>query len=294
MSLDQSVIRVPRFEEARRGYVQAGKVRLSYLELGEGPPLILLHGFPQSPYCWRFVMPHLARTHRVLAFDLKGYGESDKPEGGYDLGTLTAEMREAVRKLGYDRAAWVGHDWGGALLWAIALRYPEVVERFAIINAPLHRISPVHSWYIVPFVIPGLMERLLSRFNNRFISATRGYAYDPKVFGGKDLREYARAFARPGVHSAALAWYRTLWKSAPQALYWRRRRVQRPCLIIWGIHDPALPVGLLKGIEKYIEAPLKIYPVPQCGHWVMEEQPEVTRELLAAFLMPAKSADAAG
>ncbi len=271
------------FADARRGYVRAGETMLSYLELGEGPPLILLHGFPQSPYCWRHQMTALARTHRVLAFDLKGYGESDKPRDGYDLGTLTVEMRDAVRTLGYERAAWAGHDWGGVLLWALALRYPEVVERFAIINAPLHRVSPLHSWYVIPFSVPGLMESLLARGNNRFIRAIRRSAYDPQSFDENTLRTYARDFALPGVHSSSLAWYRSIWKSGPQLRWWLRRKVRRPVLVIWGMHDPALPVGLLKGLEKHIEAPLEILPLVQCAHWVMEEQPDRTNQALVDF-----------
>jgi len=271
------------FAEAKRGYVQSGSTRLSFQELGEGPPLILLHGFPQSTYCWRHQMPALARTHRVLAFDLKGYGESDKPRGGYDLGTMTTEMRAAVRALGYERADWVGHDWGGGLLWALVLRHPEAVERFAIINAPLHKIHPLHSWYIVPFCIPGLMETVLTRWNNRFVYGMRRFASDPRRLDTQALREYARAFALPGVHNAALAWYRSLWKSGPQLRWWLRRKVRRPCLVLWGIHDPALPVSLLQGIDKHFEAPLEIVPLPRCGHWVMEEQPDRTTQALLSF-----------
>lgn len=270
--------------DAKRGYVRAGDVRLSYLESGSGPPVVLLHGFPQSPHCWRVVAPELARTHRVLAFDLKGYGESDKPRRGYDLGTLAGEMRAAVHELGYERAAWVGHDWGGALAWALALRHPDVVERVAIINAPLHRLSPLHSWYIVPFNVPGLMERLLAGRDEPFMRLLPLSAYRKDAFSPEDLAEYARAFALPGVHTASLAWYRALWKSGPQALSWLRRGVSRPCRIIWGIHDPALPVTLLKGIEKHMLGPFDIQPVAQCGHWVMEEQPARTLELLSGFL----------
>ena len=271
------------FADARRGYVRAGQTTLSYIELGEGPPVILLHGFPQSPYCWRHQMTALAQTHRVLAFDLKGYGESDKPPNGYDLGTLTEEMRDAVGALGYERAAWAGHDWGGVLLWALTLRYPDIVDRFAIINAPLHRISPLHSSYVVPFSVPGLMESLLARGNNQFIRAIRRSAYDPRSFDENTLRRYARDFALPGVHSASLAWYRSLWKSGPQLRWWLRRKVRRPVLVIWGMHDPSLPVGLLKGIEQHIKAPLEILPLAQCAHWVMEEQPDRTNEALVDF-----------
>ena len=270
--------------ETRRGYVDAGSVRLSYVESGEGPPVILLHGFPQTPYCWRHLIPGLAASHRVIAFDLKGYGESDKPEGGYDLNTLSREMRDALRNLGHERAVWVGHDWGGALTWAVALRYPEIVERFVILNAPLHRISPLHSWYILPFSIPGLMEKVLERYNDRFFQLLPASAYDPGAFSREDLQEYARAFAIPGVHRASLSWYRALWKSGPQSLVWRRKGVRRPCLIIWGIHDPTLPVTLLKGIERYFRAPLEIQPIARCGHWVMEEQPERTLGLLKQFI----------
>ncbi len=270
--------------QARRGYVQAGGVRLSYLEQGEGPPLILLHGFPQSPYCWRHLMPSLARSHRVLAFDLKGYGESDKPSGGYDLGTLTSEMREALHNLGYEKAAWVGHDWGGALAWGIVLRYPEIVERLAIINAPLHRLNPLHSSYIIPFSIPGLMEGVLRGGSERFMRAALGTAYIKDAFTEEDIQEYVREFDRPRVHTTSFAWYRALWKSGPQGLLWLRKKVRRPSLIIWGIHDFSLPVDVLKGIERHLAAPVEIVAIAQCGHWVMEEQPEKTLRLLENFL----------
>ncbi|MDQ3856109.1 MAG: alpha/beta hydrolase [Chloroflexota bacterium] len=271
--------------DARRGYVQAGQVRLSYLEAGNGPPLILLHGFPQSTYCWRHVVARLSGTHRVIAFDLKGYGESDKPEHGYDLGTLSEEMRLALRGLGYERAAWAGHDWGGGLLWAIALRFPEIVDRFVIFNAPLHKLNPLRSSYIIPFSVPGLMESILARQNDRFIhTGLPALAYRKEAFGSEDLAEYARAFALPGVHKASLQWYRSLWKSGPQMLRWQRRKVQRPCRIIWAIHDRALPVGLLTGLEKYFAVPLDIDPIAQCGHWVMEEQPEQVVRLMREFL----------
>jgi pimeloyl-ACP methyl ester carboxylesterase len=277
-------MRQQTYTDAQRGDVRAGGTRLSYLELGEGPPLVLLHGFPQSPYCWRHQMPELARTHRVIAFDLKGYGASDKPDRGYDLGTLTEEMREALHNLGYERAAWAGHDWGGVLLWALALRYPETVERLAIINAPLHRLSPLRSSYVIPFSVPGLMERLLARGNDRFIRASLpSAAYLPEAFPEEALAEYARAFALPGVHRASLAWYRALWRSGPQRRWWLRKKVRPPCLVVWGIHDPALPVGLLKGMERHVAGPLEVVPVARCGHWVMEEQPERALALLARF-----------
>ncbi len=273
-----------RAADVRRGYVGAGGVRLSYMEAGEGPPLILLHGFPQTWYCWRHLVSGLAESHRVIAFDLKGYGESDKPAEGYDLGTLTREMRDALHAMGYGRAVWAGHDWGGVIAWAMALRYPETVERLVTINAPLHRLSPLHSWYVLPFSIPGLMEAVLSRFNDRFIRLLRSSAYVRSAFPDDALEEYARAFALPGVHSTSLAYYRNLWKSGPQLLLWRRRKVRCPCLIIWGLHDSALPVSVLKGMEKYLAEPYSIHPVPQCGHWVMEEQPEVTMALMREFI----------
>lgn len=270
--------------QAKRGYVQAGSVRLSYQEQGEGPPVILLHGFPQSAYCWRHIVPGLSTDHRMIVFDLKGYGESDKPDGGYDLRTMTEELRDAVHALGYERATWVGHDWGGSLLWATALRFPETVERFVIINAPIHRLNVLRSSYVLPFSVPRLMEWVLAKYNDRFIHGLRSSAYDPKALTDEALAEYARAFALPRVHTASLSYYRMLWKSGPQSRLWLRRKVRRPCLVIWGIHDPFLPVSVLKGMEKHFDAPLTIQPLAQCGHWVMEEQPERTLELIRRFL----------
>ena len=229
-------------------------------------------------------MPGLAATHRVIAFDLKGYGKSDKPRGGYDLSTLSREMRDALHALGYERAVWAGHDWGGVLLWAIVLRYPEIVERFVIIDAPLHRVNPVRSSYVLVFNIPGLMDWVLARYNDRFIRRMRGASYKPDALTDEALAEYSRAFALPGVHRASLAYYRSIWKSAIQRFLWVRRKVRRPCLIIWALHDPTLPVSVLKGIERFFAVPFTIEPIPQCGHWVMEEQPARTLQLMQSFI----------
>ncbi len=229
-------------------------------------------------------MPGLAEHHRAIAFDLKGYGESDKPEGGYDLGTLCREMRDAVRALGYERASWVGHDWGGLILWGLALCYPEVVDRFVVVNAAFHRLSLLHAWHILPLSLPGVTPWVLERAGALLMPLMWRYAYNRRALTLEDIVEYAIELNRPGVARASTAYYRSLWRSALQLRLWLPRKVARPCMILWGAHDPALPVSLLRGIERHFTVPPRIELLPRTGHWVVEEQPERSLALMREFL----------
>lgn len=280
----QRQLNEPYIEHFTRRFVTVGGIRLSFVEMGSGPPLILLHGFPQNSYCWRCLMPELAKRYRVIAFDLKGYGESDKPASGYDLRTLTDELRQVVHELGYDTASWIGHDWGGMLVWGVVLRFPEIVDRFVIINAAFHRIHPLHLAHIYATWVPGLAEWVITRFPWMLPWSMRFYAYDRRSLSRGSLAVYRKQFESPEVLHGSLAYYRSIVRSAIQLMVWRWRKIRRPCLILWGAHDFALPVNLLKGIERYFKAPLRIELIPQCGHWVMEERPERVLELLAGFL----------
>src|SRR5258708_10132657 len=153
------------------GFVETNGVRLHYVAAGSGPLVLLLHGFPEFWYSWRHQLPALAIRSRVVAPDLRGYTLSDKPQTGYDLTTLINDISGLVAALGERRAHVVGHDWGGALAWALAIRDPDRVERLAILNAPhpalmLHELRPPRqlrrSLYIGLFQLGGSAARAVA------------------------------------------------------------------------------------------------------------------------------------
>src|SRR5947209_1479347 len=112
-------------------------IRMHYVMQGEGPLIVLLHGFPEFWYSWRFQIPFLAEHgYQVVAPDLRGYNDTDKPRWGYDVRTLTRDIEGLIKGLGHERAIIVGHDWGGIIAWVFALRYPHMTERLIAMNAP--------------------------------------------------------------------------------------------------------------------------------------------------------------
>jgi pimeloyl-ACP methyl ester carboxylesterase len=256
----------------RDGYAELGSVRLHYVEEGEGPLVLLLHGFPEFWYGWRKqIGPLAAAGFRVVAPDLRGYNLSSKPRGraAYGLPALAQDVKDLIEERGEPSACIAGHDWGGAVAWATAMYHPEVVRRLAILNAPhprrfkqgvLHPRQAARSWYVGFFQLPWLPERL-----------------GPKVFPFKDDPRYREAWAQPGALEAMLNYYRAL---TPRT---RIAPVTAPTRVIWGRHDAYL--GLEVAEPPRADVPnLERVVVLDTSHWVQHEAPEeVTRLLLEFF-----------
>jgi pimeloyl-ACP methyl ester carboxylesterase len=159
--------------DLREGYAEIGDQRLHYVEAGEGPLIVLLHGFPEFWYGWRQqIAPLAAAGFRVVAPDTRGYNLSSKPDGvaAYDISLLAADIRELIHERGAETAMLVGHDWGGSIAWATAMNHPEVVDRLAILNAAhprklsqgLHHPAQLRkSWYFFFFDLPELPETVV-------------------------------------------------------------------------------------------------------------------------------------
>ena len=168
--------------ELREGYAEIGDVRLHYVEAGEGPLVVLLHGFPEFWYGWRLQIEPLAAGFRVVAPDMRGYNLSSRPKGvkAYDTDQLTADIRGLIQERGAQSALLVGHDWGGSVAWATAMAYPEAVDRLAILNAAhprklsqgLHHPGQLRkSWYFFFFDLPELPEAVGARQPLAFLPA---------------------------------------------------------------------------------------------------------------------------
>ena len=277
-----------------------GSLRLHYVELGEGPLVLLLHGFPEFWYSWRHQLPALAAAgFRAVAPDLRGYNRSDKPTAvsAYNTEALSGDVAGLIRHLGAERAVVVGHDWGGALAWEFAMRYPDLLERLAILNAP-HRERFLRalrtprqlrkSWYMFFFQLPGLPETFLRR--NDYAELRRTFRADPArpdAFSGADIERYIEAASQPGALTAGINYYRALFRQPPAR--WRAglRPITAPVLIIWGEQDRYLGKELAEPDPAWVPN-ARVERLPDASHWVQVDRPERVNALLLDFLAGAR------
>src|SRR5499427_2899368 len=194
--------------DVRESYAELGDVRLHYVEAGEGPLIVLLHGFPEFWYGWRLqIAPLAAAGFRVVAPDMRGYNLSSRPEGvqAYDTDHLTADIRGLIQERGAQSALLVGHDWGGSVAWATAMKYPEVVDRLAILNAAhprklsegLHHPAQLRkSWYFFFFDLPELPEAVVHANRWHFF---RHFLHDANsACAHEETDRYIDAWSQPG------------------------------------------------------------------------------------------------
>jgi pimeloyl-ACP methyl ester carboxylesterase len=270
-------------------------VRVHYAQLGSDERLIvLLHGFPECWYSWRLQLVALAQHATVIAPDMRGYNETEKPAWGYTVDVLAQDVAELIRALGRRRAVLVGHDWGGAAAWALALAYPQRVERLAVLNMPhpalLERAigrnwrQMLRMWYVGLFQLPWLPELMLRHDHFRAIERIiRGTSIDTTYMTDEDMRFFRQAAARPGALRAMLAPYRAMLRSHTMLTGRASWQVQAPTLLIWGEQDIALGKELTYGTERYVPD-LRMRYVANCGHFVHQEQPWLVNRLLVDFL----------
>jgi epoxide hydrolase 4 len=269
-------------------------LRMHYVTQGSGPLVLLLHGFPEFWYSWRRQITFLAEHgYTVVAPDLRGYNDTDKPRKGYDIATLLRDIEGLIEGLGQEKAIIVGHDWGGVLAWAFAIRYPDMTERLIVMNAPhpqamyreLRTLEQLRkSWYIFFFQLPWLPEYVLSRNRaNAIGSMLRGSALQKTAFERDVTAKYQQAMSKPGSMTAALNYYRQLFRRPPAPATPENSHVSAPTLLIWGEQDIALGLSLTAGLEGWVPN-LTIKRLPDSGHWVQQEQPEQVNQLMLEFL----------
>ncbi len=279
--------------------IEIQNIRLHYLIAGQGPLVILLHGFPQCSYAWRYQIQELSKHFTVVVPDLRGYGESDKPSGiqAYDIETLSKDILGLMQALGYQKAHLVGHDWGGAIAWHLAIHYPQNVDRLVVINCP----HPVKfskalrsdyrqikkSWYVFFFQIPFVPEILFKLFSKNLIKKTlRGTSLKPNAFSDQDLEIYRRQLLQPGAFRAALNYYRAAFRKmlCRTRTESKHAKIQAPTLLLWGEADQALGKNLTLDMERFFQNDFKIQYIPDCSHWVMEEAPDTVNTSILKHL----------
>jgi pimeloyl-ACP methyl ester carboxylesterase len=283
----------PAGHPAEHRFVTTPNLRFHTVQQGDGPVVLLLHGFPEFWYSWRHQLPALSGRFRAVAPDLPGYNLSEPSPGGYGLPRLVSHTLDLLDALGAARAHVVAHDWGGVIAWALAMWAPERVERLVILNAPhpgaylrelrRNRRQRQASWYALFFQLPWLPEFLLSRDRCRPIGELLRRTAAPRAFSNADLLAYRRALCRPGALSAALAYYRALGRAGLRNLTRSIRPIATPTLIVWGQHDPALVPELADGLEAWVPD-LRLVRVASAGHWVHLDRPALVNDELLRFL----------
>ncbi|HET6865036.1 MAG TPA: alpha/beta hydrolase [Solirubrobacteraceae bacterium] len=289
----------------RDGYADLGEVRLHYVEAGpgEGPPVVLLHGFPEFWYGWRHQIPALTEAgFRAIAPDMRGYNLSSKPAevSAYALRRLAGDIRDLIRERGLQRACLVGHDWGAAVAWVLAMAHPDVVERLAILNAPHPRRmlealrrpgrQLAKSWYMFFFQLPGLPERAVRAGDWRGLRY--GFEQDarPGAFTPADIERYREAWSQPGAATATINYYRASMRRPRRAASGGGggsfAPVTAPTLVIWGEHDRYLSSSLAEPSRDDVPGLERVVRLPEASHWVQHDEPDRVSELLIAHFKP--------
>jgi len=272
----------------------ADGVRLHVVRTGTGPPIILLHGFPEFWYSWRHqIEPLAAAGFSVLAPDMRGFNLSDKPReaADYRIECLLNDVAALVAASGHPRAHIVGHDWGGLVAWVFAALRPDLTCTLSILNAPHPTIYSRVLWrtrqwfksaYVPVFMTPWLAAPLLSAAHYFLLRQmlVRG-AGRPHVFSPEELARYVEAASLPGALVSGLNYYRANARLGLNAA--ALPRIAAPTLVIWGERDPALGVELLSGLDEMV-SDLRIERLPGVGHWVQSEAPERVTTLLHEHL----------
>jgi pimeloyl-ACP methyl ester carboxylesterase len=290
--------------EARRGEVRANGLRFATLEMGDGPLVLCLHGFPDHARSFRHQLPALAAAgFRAVAPFMRGYAPSDAPDdGAYQTAALAEDAAAMVNALGYEHAALFGHDWGAVAAYGAAILAPQRVSRLVTAAVPHGPALPTafltsyeqqrRSWYMFFFQTP-LADMALAHDHFRFLERlwsdwSPGWTWPPE-----EMAALQETFAQPGVAAAALAYYRHSFNPALQRgeRAAQQQRIQMdpvpaPTLYVHGARDGCIGVELADGMEVLFPAGLETVIVPQAGHFVHQEQPDAVNATLLRFLAP--------
>ena len=279
--------------ELREGNAQVGDVNLHYVEAGDGPLIVLLHGFPEFWYGWRLqIAPLVAAGFRVVAPDTRGYNLSSKPEDFKDYGVdlLAADIKGLIGELGEESAFVVGHDWGGSIAWTMAMNHPEVVDRLAILNAAhprklsegLHHPSQLRkSWYFFFFAVPDLPEHVVHANDWHFF---RHFLHDASPeYTPEEIERYVEAWSQPGAAAGMINYYRASVRSNQKEAAAKIHPLSAPTLVIWGERDSYLGSDLAEPEHDDVPNLDRVERLPDASHWVHHDEAERVNQLLIDF-----------
>ncbi len=301
------------FNEIEERFVKVNGIKLHTVLIGSGEPLMLLHGFPDFWYGWKYIILGLKDKYRLIVPDMRGYNTSDKPEGieNYTLEILVEDIRSLSDALSLGKFSLAGHDWGGPVAWGFAEKHPELLRKLILCNGPhpivmgkaigKHKAQQRASSYILEFIKPDsakiLMDndfKILKAIMNMDIQTLRSLFGGPTVeniselpkrekrLSEFDMQKYVEAWSQPGAVNAGLNYYRATVKFMSRSKAWTGI-INVPTLVIHGMKDIALTPKILEGLEEYVKD-LKIVKIENASHWVMVDEPEMVISSIKEFL----------
>ncbi len=282
-------------KEWQHDFIATNGIRMHYVTFGAGSLVVLLHGFPEFWYSWRFQIGELGKYFTVVAPDLRGYNKTDKPEGikNYKISVLLQDILGLIEGLGANKAIVIGHDWGGALAWEFARNFPEMTEKLIVLNCPpidilqdeiaTNEKQRKRSEYIFFFQQPKIPEKTLSDNHYMMLKHTlKDLAVRKDLWNEETLNKYVEALKLPSL-SCGINYYRAALQYPLRAKQ-RQLKVVAPTLVIWGEKDKALGKELTRHFPNIVEGPYSIKFIPEVGHWVQQEAPELVNRYILEFL----------
>lgn len=299
--------------------IETNGVRLHCVVEGSGPLVVLLHGFPEFWYSWRHQIAALAPHFTVVAPDLRGYNESEKPSqvAAYAMSELVADVDGLIRAFGQERAVIVGHDWGGGVAWSFAMERPAMTRKLVVMNCPHPAVLAQHfqgnlrqltrSWYMFFFQIPWLPEFLMGMSHAWPVgNAVRQSAIQKHAITDEDVQRLRDAASHAGALRSAINYYRAAFRDQnaqgmlpdvlrrffhgdrelppPRRTFDDWPKITAPTMLIWGEQDVALGKELTFGLEPLVPGGIDVRYVPDSGHWVQQERPDLVNRWLLEFL----------
>ncbi|MCG3198006.1 MAG: Epoxide hydrolase A [bacterium] len=267
------------------GFADSNGVKIHYVTRGEGPLVILIHGFPDYWYTWRNQMPALSERFQAVAVDLRGYNESDKPEGieNYTTEKLVGDMRAVIRHVGREKAIVVGHDWGGMIAWNLAMSHPETVERLVILNLP-------HPKGFLRELAGNPEQRKNSQYARDFQKPEAAALLSPEILArwveDREARaRYVEAFKRSSMEGM-LNYYKANYPREPYDYDESREfpRVDCPVLMFHGLKDKYLLSDALSGTWDWLARDLTLVTIPEAGHFVQHDAAELVTKRMMGWL----------
>lgn len=272
----------------KNAYATVNGIKIHYVIGGTGDPLVLVHGFGQNWYMWNRLLPELSKHFTVIAPDLRGVGESDKPASGYDKKTMASDIHELVKKLGYKNINLAGHDIGLMVAYAYAAQYPNEVKKLALMDALLPGVEPVWSqvsasaWWFGFFnwpasgsIVAGKEKEFLTNF-----WPVVGHVKDP--FTAEETTEFIRAYSVKGATTGAFKWFGAFSQDGKDNLELMKTKLKMPLLAMGGEYFAA---AFLAEHSKLVAENVSESKIQGAGHWIVQENTkQVQQDLLDFFL----------
>lgn len=280
--------------DVRHHTVHANGIRQYFLEAGDGPPVVLLHGFPETNYAWRHQVPVLAKHYRVIAPDLRGYGETEKPTTGYDKRNMALDLAELLKALKIPKIALVGHDRGARVATRFAKDHPGLLDRLVVMdNVPTRIVGRSINaqtarayWFFFFHLVPELPEALITGREDLWLRHFfSDWCYNPHTISGQDFDTYVQAYRSPGAVRGAMADYRANRADNAQDQVDAEVKIACPVLALWGADFEAVGKMFdMPAVWAEMAHNLRTEAIEECGHLPHEEQPDRVNSLLLDFL----------